>query len=442
MNATRDFPNVLILMVDALRPDRLHCYGNPWETSPTIDRIASEGVLFEQFIAHSSHTLPAMGTVLTGLDPMQHGMVSPRTHANHDWGDFTPPLEVLNRQGIVAGGFNAFLYNHFGKEPDIHDFEQARPFFEAHREKPFFLWQFMEQVHLPYDPPPPYDTAFLPEGHVMSEETARRVEIVRTTMIVHPSGKISQFEQEQQQGSADGFEADMDREIDYERSAATVDFEPEDRVPIAALYDGEVRTVDDQIKRYIASLEEIGMLDDTIVIVSSDHGEELLERGAVGHSSCSLSGTLYEEVIRVPFIIRYPRALPRGARVTEQVSQIDIMPTIFDFLGLPMLEGWKGRSLLPPLQGDPSGLPQETYAETMPCGWQALKDDQRRIWCLRTPKWKLIHNDFAPREPSRYELYDLEMDPGETLDVLDQNPDVANEMKRKLHAWMRTEKGG
>jgi len=441
MTAVPQVPNVLLLMVDALRPDRLHCYGNEWQTSPAIDRIASEGVLFERLIAHSSHTLPAVGAILTGLDPLHHGMINPRTHANHSWGDWTPPLKVLEQHGRVVGGFNTFLYNHFGREPNIENIDEAMPFFEQHRDKPYFLWQFLEQVHLPYNPAPPYDTAFLPSGHVLNEQTARRVEIVKSTMIVHPSGRISQFEQDQLDGNTGGFDADMDRDIEYERSAASVDFESEDRIPIVALYDGEVRTVDDQIGQYVEALERLGILDDTLLIVTSDHGEELLERGNVGHSSCSLSGTLYEEVIRVPLILRYPAALPRGKRITTQVSQIDIMPTIFDLLGLPMPAEAQGHSFSPLIQDRDTKVAEETFAETLPCGWQALKDDHRRIWCLRTPKWKLIFNDFAPQFECTYELYDLESDPGEKDNVVDQHCRVAEELKPRLHAWMNTEKG-
>lgn len=423
-------------MVDALRPDRLHCYGNTWETSPAIDRLASEGVLFEQFIAHSSHTLPAVGSILTGLDPLRHGILSPHTHAHHSWGEWTPPLGVLEQHGIEVGGFNAFLYNHFGREPNIETVEEAEAFFRASREKSFFLWQFMEQVHLPYNPTPPYDTAFLPAGHVMNEETARRVDVVRSTMIVHPSGHISQFEQDQIDGNTGGFEADMDRDIEYERSAAAVDFEPEDQIPIMALYDGEVRSVDDQIDAYVKALERSRLLDETILIITSDHGEELLERGHVGHSSCSLSGTLYEEAIRVPLIIRYPPALPGGKRIATQVSQIDLLPTLFDLVGLPMPAEAQGHSLLPLIHGQAWYGEEVTFAETLPCGWQTLKDDERRIWCIRTPEWKMILNSFVPQEASSYELYELRNDPGEKNDLFKTSPDIARTLMNRLHAWM------
>lgn len=432
-------PNVLLLIADALRADRLHCYGNPWHTSPTIDRLAADGVLFKQLVAHSSHTMPGVCSVFTGLDPKSHGLTDPRTHANHGWGDWTPPLQLLEKSGYAVGGFNTFMYYHFGREFNIENFEEAGPFIEQHREKPFFLWQFNEQVHLPYNPNPPLDTTFLPRDYVTSDETAERLRIVKSTMIIHPPGRLSQFELDQVDGRGNAFEADVDRDIDYERSAATVTFASEDQIPIRALYDGEVRTLDDQIGLFIDKLEELGLLDDTIVIITSDHGEELLERGNVGHSSCSLAGTLYEEAIRVPLVVRYPRRLPRGKVVNTQVSQIDIMPTIFDLLELQMPVESEGQSLLKLINDPNTAETEETFAGTLPCGWQTLKDDHRRIWCIRTPKWKLILNEMERPDESHFELYDLENDSGEKNNVFSQKPKVAGPLKERLQKWMNKE---
>ena len=156
----------------------------------------------------------------------------------------------------------------------------------------------------------------------------------------------------------------------------------------------------------------------------------------MGHTSCSLEGTLYEEAIRIPFIVRYPRALPRAKLIETQVSQFDIMPTIMALVGLPMPKETEGRSLVPLACGEKVPFVEETYATTLPCGWQVLKDDPRKIWCLRTPQWKLLYYEYAPRENNRCELFDLREDPGEKTNVYDQNPKVAEELKRKLSAWM------
>ncbi len=442
MKSKEKMPNVLLIVADALRADRLHCYGNNWQTSPVIDRLAAEGVLFQQLIAHSNHTLPCVGSIFTGLDPLSHGLTDPRTHLQYSWGNWQTPFEILEQSGFAMGGFDAYMYYHFGRHINIENGAQAAPFIEEHRDKPFFLWQFIEQVHLPYNPKPPYDTAFLPQDYSVSKSTAERLKIVKSTMIIHPTGVISQYELDQIEGRSNKFEADADREIDYTRSAVAVDFQGEDRIPIAALYDGEVRTLDDQIGEYIRNLEELGILDETIVIVTSDHGEELLERGNLGHASCCLAGTLYEEAIRVPLVVRYPRCLPRGKTIETQVSQIDIMSTIFEMLGLQMPVETEGYSLLPLIHGRRTDVVEETFAETRPCGWQTLKDDHRRIWCIRTPKWKLIYNDFAPQAESYYELYDLEKDCGEKNNVFTHNPGISEGLKQKLHKWMNKERRG
>jgi len=200
MNTKNKVPNVLLLVADALRVDRLHCCGNPWQTSPAIDRLAQEGVLFKQLIAHSSHTVPCVGSLFTGLDPVTHGLTDPRTHGNHTWGDRIIPFSMLAQSGFDVAGFNAYLYYHFGRHIDVDNIEQALSFLEEKRDKPFFLWQFIEQVHLPYNPSPPYDTAFLPEDFHISESSAKRLEIVKSKMIIYPPGRVRQFELDEAQG--------------------------------------------------------------------------------------------------------------------------------------------------------------------------------------------------------------------------------------------------
>ena len=122
------------------------------------------------------------------------------------------------------------MYYHFGRHDHVEDSKQAAAFLGTHRERPFCLWQFLEQVHLPYNPRPPYDKAFLPKDFRISKGAEKRLKIVKSTMIIHPTGLLSQYELDQSQGKGDDFEADVDREIDYTRSAAAVDFQREDRI--------------------------------------------------------------------------------------------------------------------------------------------------------------------------------------------------------------------
>ena len=436
-------PNVLLFIADALRADRLHCCGNGSETSPAIDALAREGVLFRQMIAQSANTMPCVVSAFTGLDPVVHGLTDPRTHSRHSWGACKTPFDRLEQAGYDVAGQDDWLYFHLGRHRLIADEAQSLSYIGAERDHPFFLWRIPEHTHLPYDPPPPYDTLFLPPGTQIGAAARRRREVVRTRMIVHRPGLLSKFEQEQAGGRAgDTWSAGIERDESLShRSAASLALEPEDYPWLAALYDGEVRALDDEIGRCVELLRGRGLLDDTVVVVTGDHGEELLERGSVGHTSCSLAGTLHDEAIRVPFIVRYPRSLPRGKLIDAQVSQCDIMPTLFDLLGLSMPAGVQGRSLLPLAHGRTDQGRQEAFATTLPCGWQVRDGDERLIWCVRTPRWKLIRHDRSPGELERFELFNLELDPGETTDLFSQRPEVAAPLEEKLAEWMKTATG-
>jgi arylsulfatase len=224
----------------------------------------------------------------------------------------------------------------------------------------------------------------------------------------------------------------------HKRTVGTAEFDPQSDGPaVRALYDGEVRVFDDLVGRWIQALEALRMLDDTLVVVVADHGEELLERGHVGHSSCNLRGTLYDESIRIPLIMRYPQRLPEGTVVKRQVSQVDVMPTILDLLGIPRPEFVDGSSLLPLVEGTQMGPQREAYAETTPAGWQALRDDRREIWCVRTDRWKLIANTESASDIHRFELYDLERDPEERADLYRPSHPAALELEPALLAYIR-----
>ena len=430
-------PNVFVIIEDALRADRLHCYGNPLPTSPVIDRLASEGVLFRNAIAHSAHTMPCVVSAFTGLDQLTHGLTDARTQAKHNWHGWKTPIDLLEENGYAVSGQDEWIYFHLGDHYFPKTLKEVHAFMEEHRKRGFFMWRMPDYTHLPYNPIPPYDTMFLPAGAKLSHATCERLRTVREKMIIHRPGLTSKTELEMAKGNeGDTWSGEKQRSSDYQRTAAVLELEPEDRPAVAALYDGRVRMLDDEIGEYIQTLEELEILDDTIIVITGDHGEELLERGAIGHSSCSLEGTLYEEAVHVPLLIRYPRGLPRGKVISLQVSQFDIMPTIFSLIGLEMPEGTEGRSLVPVVHDEVTNFKQETFAMVPPCGWQALDDDQRRIWSVRTPEWKLIYYEYEPQSPNRYELFNLRTDPGEKANLYDQNLSIATELKCKLHAWM------
>ncbi len=425
-------PNILFIIADALRPGNLHCYGYKKETSPNIDKLASEGVLFKNAIAHSNHTAPGLVSLLSGLYPTTHGIDSPKNLANWEklWKGWTTPFDELIKKGYLTVGQDLWAYGRLNYKIEAKNIVE---FISKNENKNFFLWERIETTHLPYNPVPPYDEMFLPKGYKISEATLKKLEIIKSKSIVHRPGLISQVES----GVPNVLEVPEDLVKKYPRTVGIINLSEEDKIPIVALYDGEVKTLDNLIGQYIKKLEELGILDETIIILTADHGEELLERGSVGHSSCSLSGTLYDENIKIPLIIRYLPAIPKGKVIKTQVSQVDVMPTIFKMLNFKCPGKIDGISLLPLIKEEKIDFKEETYAETLKCGWQVLKGDKRRIWCIRTPNWKLIYysNPLNLKE-NYYELFNLKNDPYEKINIIDKNPDIYKKLKGKLDNWL------
>jgi arylsulfatase A-like enzyme len=309
------------------------------------------------------------------------------------------------------------------------DYDDFLEYMEENRDRPWLYLAMPYPTHLPYDPPQEYYEMFVDPEFNPSSAALERLDIVRTRMILHPPDVISAMEAGRQDPIGEGDDA-------HKRSTAVVEFEPEDAPGIYALYDGELRVFDDLVGQWLAKLEELDLLDETLIVITSDHGEELLERGHVGHTSCNLKGTLYDECLRVPLIMRYPKKLPAGQVVSQQVSQIDLLPTIFDLLGLELSLAHDGSSTMPLVLGQTEQFREEAYAETMPAGWQALEGDERRIWCVRTAECKLILNWDRATDAKSYELYNLRDDPGERRNVFAEEPLKAAELNAKLEAHM------
>jgi len=458
--------NILFILEDAVRPPHMGCYGYPKPTTPHCDRLAAEGVLFRQCLSVSSHTLPPVVSLITGQDVASHGIQSPYDFANWAelpaWRNRRTPLHLLREAGLEVDGELVTRWGPLGFDRDEND---LMAYLDAHRPVPagcrrsqggWFYLAMPYPTHLPYNPPPEYYDLFVPPDYHPDAATQARLDIVRTRMILHPPDVISAMEAGRQDPIGDGDEA-------HKRSVAVVEFDPEkDKPGVHALYDGELRVFDDLVGTWIARLEELGQLEDTLIVITSDHGEELLERGHIGHTSCNLKGTLYDECVHVPLIMRYPKGLPQGVVVERQVSQIDVMPTILDLMGVPFDLTHDGQSALaltpgpsPRGKGEQEGrngvrhpsppgrgaggegaFRPQAFAETMPAGWQALEGDNRRIWMVREEGWKLILNWDPDTREKTWELYDLRRDPGETRNVVEQERAQASRLRDALLAHM------
>jgi arylsulfatase A-like enzyme len=420
--------NVLFILDDALRPDHLGCYGYHKDTSPNIDRLAAESVRFENVIAGASHTLPPVISILTGLSSATHGVVCQKSFPKWLANKNPPksPLHLMEENDILVDGEMVLRWHPLGFKRDTKG-EDMEKYFTEHRSDRWFFFAEPYPTHLPYNPPEKYYKMFLEPGLVADAETAAKLSIVKSRLIVHPSGKISKL----QSGEKDAL-PDDDCDESHKRTFGVVDLTEKEKPFVMALYDGEVKVFDDMVGRWVKKLEELGILEDTLIIITCDHGEELMERGHVGHCSCNLSGTLYDESIKVPLIMRLPKRLPAGKVIREQITQMDIMPTIFELLGLKLTIQHEGKSLMPLIAGQAENIRPFAFSETMPAGWQALNSDEREMWSVRTNGHKLIINTTFFSNKFEYEFYDLAKDPGELRNCYDAASPICKKLEREL----------
>ena len=360
--AEPDPRNVLVLMVDALRADHLGCYGYERDTSPHIDALANQSVRFVNAYAQSPWTKPSIPTLFTSLYPLQHGVYEGETpgSAGHLESDvladeFLTLAEVFQEAGFRTGAFvnNAHLLASQGfaqgfdfyEQGDFDAVEIQRRFLEfvdQEPERPFFAYLHYLDVHWPFEPEPPFDRRFLDsDGHSLPG----------------PDGWS---------GLRDGI------------NEGAIQLSDEERSKLVALHDAGIAELDHRIGVFLATLRTLGLLEQTVILLTSDHGEELFEHGRVGHGS-----TLFDEVIRIPMMIRFPGGA--GARTVEEdpARLLDVYPTLLGALGLGVPSHVEGRDLL----GSSNGTP-EIVAET--------RHKRRYRVSLRRGDWKYIRTYRAP----------------------------------------------
>jgi arylsulfatase A-like enzyme len=383
-------PNLVIYLIDTLRADHLGCYGYPRPTSPRIDRLAAEGVRAADGRAQSSWTKPGVASVLTGLHPSQHGaqlraerireeveLLSERlVAAGYETALFTTNTNVTARFGFDQG-FDEFHYLSRGlgrgKREHYSSSEINREVFawldRRDRSRPFFLFVHTLDPHDPYRPAEEFRRALAPGVDVESACCAR-------------SNVLEALSPEAARLRA--------------RDAA-------------ALYDAEIAQNDAAFGELVDELARRGLAEPTAVLVTSDHGEEFYEHGGWKHGF-----TLYEEQLRVPFVLRLPGRAHAGAVVDGPVDQIDVVPTLLELAGLPAAPELPGRSLLAALSAGAAGPAERpSFARLERPGLELVAAAQGGFKLLRAlGEWT------PPRGRAPEELYDLARDPGEREDLI------------------------
>ena len=401
-------PNVLFISIDTLRADHLDVYGYPYRTAPNLSALAAEGTLFRNAISPTSWTLPAHVTMLTGLHPLGHGVLSREQRIGADQRSLST---LLGEAGYATGAFVGT--DPFGNVGSRYGFDQGFEFFHhwphprrfrharllreldewrllvvdeevggataqvdavagwlrGQRRAPFFLFLHFYDVHsktrgLPYAGPEPFREQFCSGLDVDALETCRG-ELCATPL------------------------------LDAMARGEEKPYGPEQARILRCLYDGGIAYMDAELGRLFAVLEEEGLADQTAVVVTSDHGQAFFEHGTPLHN------TLYEEITRVPLIVRIPGA-PGLQRVEGVVRLRDLAPTLLELTGTAPPPGLQGKSLVPVLRGEAQDFDEPALSVVY--GGDQLS--------LREGPWKLIRSK-AQKGREKLEVFDLRKDPGE-----------------------------
>jgi arylsulfatase A-like enzyme len=415
-----DARNVILISLDTLRADHLGCYGYGRATSPSMDKLAEESVLFKNVFATAPWTLPSHVSMLTGLDAVNHQVYSGASKMDPG----IPTLaDFLRQAGYVTaaftgGGFVSGLYGlskgfdtylSVGKiavgTPAAALARTALPWIQENRERGFFLFLHTYQIHQPYQPPAPFGKMFL-------DADAR-------------------FEQ------ADLSKMRLNHENRFMPEADAV------RRNFISLYDGEIRFTDEVlIGALVAELKKLGLYDRTMIIVTADHGEEFFEHKGWAHTHA-----LYNETIKVPLIIKFPGSRNRGMRVERLARLTDIMPTILEEMGVGQerLE-LDGRSLKELTTGDAGRLPERELRCELAENIVNNRIPARRS--VSRGSYKIIRNDpftpaelaffpFPPPSPGQVEVYDLASDPGDTTNLAASRPDLVRSLLKYMDERMK-----
>jgi arylsulfatase A-like enzyme len=386
--------NLILISLDTLRADRLSSYGYERDTSPAIDALAARGVRFQTVVAESSWTLPSHTSLFTGRSPTSHGVV----HAKSAVPDEIPLLaEVLARAGYesyahTAGGHVAarkgFDRGFIAYDDDKQDFRSVlakslQRIDERDPDRPLFLFIHTYDIHCPYDPPRQYASQFATDTPGSRPENR-----VDTHKNCGNKGPDPYNERKLTQGNAR-----------Y----------------LSDLYDAGIRWADDALGEFVAALESRGMMDDTVVVLFSDHGEELLEHGQVGHER-----TLYIESLLVPLVIAAPGVDP--AVVEMPVGLSDVMPTLLELLQIDAPDGMTGNSLVETLRGNPfAGNARPLYSNL---------DRHLKLRSIVSGRHHLIVD-----EGETLRLFDWRADRREQTDLSRENADAARSLARELEAY-------
>jgi len=393
--------NVILITADALRADHLGCYGYKRNTSPFLDSLVKkEAVLFTQAASHASYTPGSMGAIATGSYYARHHLKGFEYLLNPQLPTLAEILQQNGYKTIFIGGnlFYRGLYD-LGRGFDFcstGEFSKRAVMQFAISElgglkhKKFFMWLHYMGTHAPYLAPRAYLDLFLNDA------------------FFDPGKHLPAA-----QGNVSGYGVQSIPPHVYINGIDNPDF-------YIAQYDAAIRFFDAQLKLLIGKLKDLGLYDNTVIIISADHGELLGEHGYYfGHGIF-----LYEPLLKVPLIIKTCPSVKRQDIQEPVGASVDIAPTVLDMLRIKTGLSFDGRSLV--------GL---IFGNQKPSGWFTIHDTTHEKTAIRTARWKLIRSDTA--KSVVYELYDVQDDPQESVNLVDRQGEVFDSLRNLLEAYWK-----
>ncbi len=388
----------LLISIDTLRPDRLGLYGASRQTSPELERLAADGIVFETAVAAAPWTIPSHATLLSSTWPQVHA-----ANARAPIAESVALLPgILRAAGWQTAGFvdTAYLGSKFGFDRGFDHFDDEAPppgdyrrgarvlrqrllsWLASADERPAFVFWHLMDVHGPYSASAPFGGAF--RQSVASQRPGPRLEQLRR-LAYHDYLRLDRF------SSFDD---------------------------LVATYDEGVAVADAVVGGLLQVLRDAGLYDEALIVVTSDHGESFLDHGVwVGHGLF-----LTDDELRVPLVVKLPGNRHAGARVREMVGLIDVAPSILDALGVAAAGSFQGRSLLSPAPGDPASLPEVVYGFSSNIGAPFLRTRQYKyigpagmtVEKILAVHLKARENALQTSLPVDEQLYHLRRDPGES----------------------------
>lgn len=395
--ALRPHPNVVLVVVDALRADHLGCYGYDRETTPEIDRLAENALVFANAYSNATFTFPSTASIFTATLPVVHRIAwheDRQEQMRRISDEYTLLTEVFHDAGYRTGlltfpGWVSPTANYMqgvdvrveSKRDDRDLLEHARQFIEQSAQGPFFLYLHFIELHDYFHP-----------QHLFEDVDPAAAEISQELLALRDMTNRGAYRS-------------MVRDLPAKLTDSDLEF-------LITTYDRKLRETDSIIGDLARHLERQGLLEDTLLAITADHGEQFLEHGLLVHGG----DAFYNDVLRVPFVVSNPALFEVKESVTIPVSSIDIGPTLLDLAGLDAPPVFQGESLI------------------------GRNDDDRVVFATDGQTWKAVSRHWSyivSKRNDREELYDLSSDPGETRNLAAENAEMAAVARAQVAAMRR-----